>query len=142
MDFFSILTLVGGLAMFLYGMQVMGDGLEKLSGGKLEKILENLSSNRVKAVLVGAAVTAIIQSSSATTVMVVGFVNSGMMKVAQSIGIIMGANIGTSVTGWILCLSYIEGSGGIAQLLSTATISAVVAIIGIVFRMVMYGNGR
>ena len=79
MDFFSILTLVGGLAMFLYGMQVMGDGLEKLSGGKLEKILENLSSNRVKAVLVGAAVTAIIQSSSATTVMVVGFVNSGIM---------------------------------------------------------------
>lgn len=82
MDFFSILTLVGGLAMFLYGMQVMGDGLEKLSGGKLEKILENLSSNRVKAVLVGAAVTAIIQSSSATTVMVVGFVNSGIMHLS------------------------------------------------------------
>ena len=84
MDFFSILTLVGGLAMFLYGMQVMGDGLEKLSGGKLEKILENLSSNRVKAVLVGAAVTAIIQSSSATTVMVVGFVNSGIMHLSQA----------------------------------------------------------
>ena len=88
MDFFSILTLVGGLAMFLYGMQVMGDGLEKLSGGKLEKILENLSSNRVKAVLVGAAVTAIIQSSSATTVMVVGFVNSGIMHLSQAVGFI------------------------------------------------------
>ena len=84
MDFFSILTLLGGLAMFLYGMQVMGDGLEKLSGGKLEKILENLSSNRVKAVLVGAAVTAVIQSSSATTVMVVGFVNSGIMHLSQA----------------------------------------------------------
>ena len=96
-----------------------------------------LTSTPLKGILLGTAVTAIIQSSSATTVMVVGFVNSGMMKVAQSIGIIMGANIGTSVTGWILCLSYIEGSGGIAQLLSTATISAVVAIIGIIFRMVM-----
>ena len=82
--------------MFLYGMQVMGDGLEKLSGGKLEKILENLSSNRVKAVLVGAAVTAIIQSSSATTVMVVGFVNSGIMHLSQAVGFIMGANIGTT----------------------------------------------
>ena len=104
MDFFSILTLLGGLAMFLYGMQVMGDGLEKLSGGKLEKILENLSSNRVKAVLVGAAVTAVIQSSSATTVMVVGFVNSGIMHLSQAVGFIMGANIGTTVTAWILSL--------------------------------------
>ena len=89
----------------------------------------------LKGLLLGTAVTAIIQSSSATTVMVVGFVNSGMMKVSQAIGIIMGANIGTSVTGWILCLSYIDGSSGIAQLLSTATISAIVAIIGIIFKM-------
>ena len=134
MDFFSILTLLGGLAMFLYGMQVMGDGLAKVSGGKLEQILENLTSSKWKAVLLGMCVTAVIQSSSATTVMVVGFVNSGMMKVAQAIGIIMGANIGTSITGWILCLSYIDGSSGIAQLLSTATISAIVAIIGIILR--------
>ena len=137
MDIFGILTLIGGLALFLYGMDVMGAGLEKVSGGKLERILEKLTSNPLKGVLLGAGVTAVIQSSSATTVMVVGFVNSGIMKLSQAIGIIMGANIGTSVTGWILCLSYIEGSGGIAQLLSTATISAVVAIIGIIFRMVM-----
>ena len=118
MDFFSILTLVGGLAMFLYGMQVMGDGLEKLSGGKLEKILENLSSNRVKAVLVGAAVTAIIQSSSATTVMVVGFVNSGIMHLSQAVGFIMGANIGTTVTAWILSLAGIESSNFFVRLLN------------------------
>lgn len=110
---------------------------EKVAGNKLELILYKLTSTPLKGILLGTAVTAIIQSSSATTVMVVGFVNSGMMKVAQSIGIIMGANIGTSVTGWILCLSYIDGSSGIAQILSTATISAVVAIIGIIFRMVM-----
>ena len=135
MDFFSILTLLGGLAMFLYGMQVMGDGLAKVSGGKLEQILENLTSSKWKAVLLGMCVTAVIQSSSATTVMVIGFVNSGMMKLKQAIGIIMGANIGTSITGWILCLSYIEGSNGIASVLSTATISAVVAVVGIIFRM-------
>lgn len=133
----SILSLLSGVALFLYGMSVMGDSLKKVAGNKLELILYKLTSTPLKGILLGTAVTAIIQSSSATTVMVVGFVNSGMMKVAQSIGIIMGANIGTSVTGWILCLSYIEGSGGIAQFLSTATISAVVAIIGIIFRMVM-----
>lgn len=135
MDIFGVLSLIGGLALFLYGMHVMGAGLEKMSGGRLERILENLTSNPLKAVLLGAGVTAVIQSSSATTVMVVGFVNSGIMKLSQAIGIIMGANIGTSITGWILCLSYIEGSSGIAQLLSTATISAVVAIVGIVFKM-------
>ena len=98
MDIFSVLTMVGGLALFLYGMQVMGDGLAKVSGGKLERILENLTSNPIKAVLLGAGVTAVIQSSSATTVMVVGFVNSGIMKLNQAVGIIMGANIGTTVT--------------------------------------------
>ena len=102
MDFFSILTLLGGLAMFLYGMQVMGDGLAKVSGGKLEQILENLTSSKWKAVLLGMCVTAVIQSSSATTVMVVGFVNSGIMKLTQAVGIIMGANIGTTVTAWII----------------------------------------
>lgn len=130
----SILTLLSGVALFLFGMSLMGDGLKKAAGEKLELILYKLTSTPFKGVLLGAAVTAVIQSSSATTVMVVGFVNSGMMKVAQAIGIIMGANIGTSITGWILCLSYIDGSNGIAQLLSTATISAVVSIIGILIK--------
>ena len=128
-----LLKLLCGVALFLYGMTVMGDGLKKVAGNKLEALLYKLTSTPLKGIMLGAIVTAVIQSSSATTVMVVGFVNSGMMKVIQAIGIIMGANIGTSITGWILCLSYIEGSEGIASLLSTATISAVVAIIGIVF---------
>ena len=105
MNIFGILTMIGGLAMFLYGMSVMGGGLEKMSGGKLERILESLTSNPFKAVLLGAGVTAVIQSSSATTVMVVGFVNSGIMKLSQAIGIIMGANIGTTVTSWLLSLT-------------------------------------
>ncbi|WP_305152166.1 Na/Pi cotransporter family protein [uncultured Dubosiella sp.] len=129
-----VLTLLSGVALFLYGMSVMGDGLKQMAGNKLELILYKLTNTPLKGLLLGAAVTAVIQSSSATTVMVVGFVNSGMMKVAQAIGIIMGANIGTSITGWILCLSYIDGQQGIAQLLSTATISAIVAILGIIFR--------
>ena len=108
MDLFSILTLIGGLALFLYGMNAMGDGLAKVSGGKLEKILENLTSNPIKAVLLGAGVTAVIQSSSATTVMVVGFVNSGIMKLSQAVGVIMGANIGTTITSWILSLTGIQ----------------------------------
>jgi len=93
MDFFVLLTMLGGLALFLYGMETMGDGLAKASGGKLERILEQLTSNTLRAVLLGAGVTAVIQSSSATTVMVVGFVNSGMMQLTQAVGIIMGANI-------------------------------------------------
>lgn len=133
MDFFSILTLLGGLAMFLYGMQVMGDGLEKLSGGKLEKILENLSSNRIKAVLVGAAVTAVIQSSSATTVMVVGFVNSGIMHLSQAVGFIMGANIGTTITAWILSLAGIESSNFFVKLLNPSSFSPILALIGVIF---------
>ncbi|WP_286209337.1 Na/Pi cotransporter family protein [Dubosiella newyorkensis] len=130
-----ILTLMSGIALFLYGMMVMGDGLKQMAGNKLELILYKLTNTPLKGLMLGAAVTAIIQSSSATTVMVVGFVNAGMMKVTQAIGIIMGANIGTSITGWILCLSYIDGKQGIAQLLSTATLSAIVAIVGIIFRM-------
>ena len=133
--FTLILSLLSGVALFLFGMSLMGDGLKKAAGEKLELILYRLTNTPLKGILLGTAVTAIIQSSSATTVMVVGFVNAGMMKVSQAIGIIMGANIGTSITGWILCLSYIEGTGGIAQMLSTATISSVVAIIGIIFKM-------
>ena len=142
MDFFSILTLVGGLAMFLYGMQVMGDGLEKLSGGKLEKILENLSSNRVKAVLVGAAVTAIIQSSSATTVMVVGFVNSGIMHLSQAVGFIKGANIGTTVTAWILSLAGIESSNFFVRLLNPNSFSPILALIGVIFIVFLHDEKK
>ena len=120
----NFISLLGGIALFLFGMSLMGEGLKKVAGNKLELILWKLTSNPLKGILLGTIVTAVIQSSSATTVMVVGFVNSGMMKVAQAIGIIMGANIGTSVTGWILCLSYVDsGAGGIASLLSTATLS-------------------
>ena len=142
MDFFSILTLLGGLAMFLYGMQVMGDGLEKLSGGKLEKILENLSSNRVKAVLVGAAVTAVIQSSSATTVMVVGFVNSGIMHLSQAVGFIMGANIGTTVTAWILSLAGIESSNFFVRLLNPSSFSPILALIGVIFIVFLHDEKK
>ena len=142
MDFFSILTLRGGLAMFLYGMQVMGDGLEKLSGGKLEKILENLSSNRLKAVLVGAAVTAVIQSSSATTVMVVGFVNSGIMHLSQAVGFIMGANIGTTITAWILSLAGIESSNFFVKLLNPSSFSPILALVGVIFIVFLHNEKK
>ena len=102
MDIFNLLSMIGGLAFFLYGMNVMGNGLSKMAGGKLESILEKLTTKRIFAVLLGAGVTAVIQSSSATTVMVVGFVNSGIMKLSQAVGIIMGANVGTTITSWML----------------------------------------
>ncbi len=135
MDFFNLLTLAGGLALFLYGMQLMGDGLKKTSGGRMEQILEKLTSNKWKAVLLGAGVTAVIQSSSATTVMVVGFVNSGIMKLSQAIGVIMGANIGTTVTSWILSLAGIEGSNFFIRLLKPSSFSPVLALIGMGFFM-------
>lgn len=135
MDIFGILTLIGGLALFLYGMNVMGAGLEKMSGGKLERVLENLTSNPFKAVLLGAGVTAVIQSSSATTVMVVGFVNSGIMKLSQAIGIIMGANVGTTITAWLLSLTGIEGGSFFVQMLKPTSFSPILALIGIIFVM-------
>lgn len=135
MDIFGVLTLVGGLALFLYGMNVMGAGLEKMSGGKLERILERLTSNPIKAVLLGAGVTAVIQSSSATTVMVVGFVNSGIMKLSQAIGIIMGANIGTTMTAWLLSLTGIEGGSFFVQMLKPSSFAPILAAIGIIFIM-------
>ncbi len=136
MEIFSmVLSLLSGVAMFLYGMLLMGDGLKMVAGNKLEKFLYKMTNTPLKGVALGAGVTCVIQSSSATTVMVIGFVNSMMMKLRQAISIIMGANIGTSITGWILCLSYIEGTGGWATVLSTATISAIVAVVGIVLRM-------
>lgn len=137
MDIFSVLTMVGGLALFLYGMNVMGDGLAKVSGGKLERILENLTSSPLRAVLLGAGVTAVIQSSSATTVMVVGFVNSGIMKLSQAVGIIMGANIGTTVTSWILSLAGLEGDNIFIKLLKPTSFSPILAVIGIIFIMFM-----
>ena len=132
MDFFSVLTLIGGLALFLYGMQVMGDGLAKVSGGKLEQILENLTSSKWKAVLLGMCVTAVIQSSSATTVMVVGFETSGIMKLTQVVGIIMGANIGTTITSWILSLAGLQSSNFFISLLKPASFSPILAMIGII----------
>ncbi len=129
-----ILNLLCGVALFLYGMSSMGDGLKKVAGNKLELILYRLTNSPLKGFLLGTAVTCVIQSSSAASVMVVGFVNSGMMKVSQAIGVILGANIGTSITGWIICLSYLD-AGGIASFLSSATITAVVAIIGIILKM-------
>jgi len=133
MNFFNVLSMIGGLALFLYGMHTMGEGLSKLSGGKLENILEKLTSTPLNGVLLGAAVTAIIQSSSATTVMVVGFVNSGIMKLSQAIHIIMGANIGTTATSWILSLSGLEGDHFLVQLLKPSSFSPILALIGVFF---------
>lgn len=131
MDIFNVLTMIGGLALFLYGMNIMGDGLAKTSGGKLEVILERFTSSPIRAVLLGAGVTAVIQSSSATTVMVVGFVNSGIMKLSQTVGIIMGANVGTTITSWILSLTSIEGDSIWIKLLKPSSFSPVLAMIGV-----------
>ena len=132
----NVLELLGGVALFLFGMALMGDSLKKVAGNKLELILFRLSSTPLKGILLGTGVTAVIQSSSATSVMVVGFVNSGMMKVRQAIGVVMGAIIGTSITGWIICLSDLGGgSSGWLELLSTDTLTAVIAVIGIILRM-------
>ena len=136
MDIFGVFSMVGGLALFLYGMSVMGGGLEKMSGGKLERILERLTNSPIKAVLLGAGVTAVIQSSSATTVMVVGFVNSGIMKFSQAIGIIMGANIGTTITAWMLSLTTIDAGGSfLLKLLKPSSFAPVLALIGILLYM-------
>ena len=131
-----ILSLLCGVALFLFGMSLMGDGLKSVAGNKLESFLYKMTNTPAKGILLGTGVTSVIQSSSATTVMVICFVNSGLMKLGQAIAITLGANIGTSITGWILCLSYIEGSAGIAKLLSSTTISAVAAIAGTLCRMV------
>ncbi len=142
MDFFALLTLIGGLALFLYGMKTMGDGLSKLAGGKLEQILEHMTNHPVKAVALGAGVTAVIQSSSATTVMVVGFVNSGIMKLSQAIGVIMGANIGTTVTSWILSLSGLEGSNFFVRMLKPSSFTPIVAMIGVIFLIFMKNDRK
>ena len=132
----NVVTLLGGVALFLFGMSVMGDSLKKVAGNKLEVILYKLSGNTLKGVLLGTGVTAVIQSSSATSVMVVGFVNSGMMRVRQAIGIVLGAILGTSVTGWILCLNSLSSSGSsIASYLNTEMLTGFVALVGIILWM-------
>ncbi len=135
MSFSQIISLFGGVALFLYGMSLMGDGLKQVSGNKLETILFRLSGTQLKGILLGTGVTAVIQSSCATSVMTVGFVNSGIMKLRQAISVILGSILGTSVTGWVICLSYIDGASGLSGLLSTATLTGLVAVIGILLRM-------
>ena len=136
METSNIISLFGGVAMFLFGMSVMGDSLKKVAGSKMEAILYRLAGNPIKGILLGTGVTAVIQSSSATSVMVVGFVNSGMMQVRQAIGIVLGAILGTSITGWILCLNSLGGSGSeVAAAFSTEILTGVVALIGILLWM-------
>lgn len=135
MNIFNVLTLLGGLALFLYGMNVMGGGLEKMAGSKLESIFEKLTSNPLKAVLLGAGVTAAIQSSAATTVMLIGFVNAGLMRLHQAIGVIMGANIGTTITAWILSLFGIDGDSFLVNLLKPTSFSPIFAFVGILLMM-------
>ena len=142
MDIFGVLTMVGGLALFLYGMEVLGDGLKKASGGKLEIILEKLTSNKWMAVLLGAGVTAVIQSSSATTVMVVGFVSSRIMSLSRAVGVILGANVGTTITAWILSLAEISGAGFIFELLKPTSFSPVFAMIGVAIHMMSKDEKR
>ena len=136
MDAAQIIQLLSGAALFLFGMKLMGDGLKSVAGNKLELILYRLSNTTLKGVLLGTGVTAVIQSSCATSVMVVGFVNSGMMKLRQAVSVILGAILGTSITGWVICLGYIDGGSGgksgLAGLLSTATLTGIVAVVGII----------
>ncbi len=132
----QVIQLLSGVALFLFGMSLMGDGLKKVSGNKLEPILFKLSGTPLKGILLGTGVTAVIQSSSATSVMVVGFVNAGIMRVRQAIYLILGSILGTSITGWIICLSYIDSGSGLASLLSTATLTGIIAVASTILRMV------
>ncbi len=135
MNIADLIALLGGVALFLFGMSLMGEGLKKAAGNKMELVLYQLSATTLKGILLGTAVTAVIQSSSATSVMVVGFVNSGMMALSQAISIIMGANIGTSVTGWIIALSELAGNSGSAGIFTTATLTGLIAVIGTALRI-------
>ena len=131
----NALTLIGGLSLFLFGMNVMGEALEKRAGGQMKKILNSLTRNKFTGLLLGLAVTAVIQSSSATTVMVVGFVNSGLMSLSQAIPVIMGANIGTTVTAWILSLGGISSDNLVMQLLKPTSFTPVLALLGTILYM-------
>lgn len=135
MDASNVIALLSGVALFLFGMTLMGEGLKKVAGSKLELVLYRLTSSTWKGILLGTGVTAVIQSSSATSVMVVGFVNSGMMRFRQAIGIVLGAILGTSITGWIICLSSLEGGSGWVKLISTSTITGIVTVVGVILRM-------
>ncbi|MBQ7980387.1 MAG: Na/Pi symporter, partial [Oscillospiraceae bacterium] len=135
MDIFNVLTLIGGLCLFLFGMNIMGEALERGAGSKLEVMIGKLTTGKLSGFLTGLGVTAVIQSSSATTVMVVGFVNSGIMSLKQAIHVIMGANVGTTVTAWILSLGGISGDSLFLKLLKPTSFTPVLALIGIVFYM-------
>lgn len=142
MDLFDVLNLIGGLSLFLFGMTLMGQALERSAGNKLKALLGRMTTNRFTGLLTGLGVTAIIQSSSATTVMVVGFVNSGLMTLKQSINVIMGANIGTTVTAWILSLAGIESSNVFVKLLKPSSFTPILALLGIIFFMVSKNSKR
>ena len=135
MNIFDFLTLIGGLSLFLFGMKLMGDALEKRAGSKLKTILGKITSKKISGFLLGLGVTAVIQSSSATTVMLVGFVNSGLISLTQAINVIMGANVGTTVTAWLLSLAGIDSGSTWVQLLKPSSFTPVLALIGIIFYM-------
>lgn len=142
MDIFSIFTLCGGLAFFLYGISIMSAGLEKIAGGRLERILKKVTSNPIKSLIFGAGITAAVQSSSAITVMLVGLVNSGIMKLSQTVSVIIGSNIGTTITAWILSLSGIQSSNFFIRLLKPESFSPILALIGVIMIMVAKSNRR
>ena len=139
-DLFSILTMMGGVSLFLFGMKIMGDGLERRAGSSLRTLLAKLTENKIAGFLTGVGVTAVIQSSSATTVMVVGFVNSGMMTLRQSINVIIGANVGTTITGWLVAMTGIGEGNFIMRLLKPTSWTPVLAFIGIIFYMFSKNN--
>ena len=142
MDIFSIFTLCGGLAFFLYGITVMSTGLEKIAGGRLERILKKMTYNPIKSLVFGAAITAAVQSSSAVTVMLVGLVNSGIMRLSQAIGVIMGSNIGTTITAWILSLSGIQSTNFFVRLLKPESFSPIMALVGVILIMAAKSDKR
>ena len=142
MDIFSVLTMIGGLCLFLFGMNIMGQALERRAGGSLRSLLGALTTNKFAGFMTGCGVTAIIQSSSATTVMVVGFVNSGLMTLKQAINVIMGANVGTTITGWILSLGGISSDNAWVRLLNPSSFTPILALVGIIFYMFGKSSNR
>lgn len=142
MDLFDVLTLIGGLSLFLFGMNIMGQALERKAGNKLKDLLAKMTNSKFKGFLTGLVITAVIQSSSATTVMVVGFVNSGLMTLRQAINVIMGANIGTTITSWILSLGDIDGSSILITLLKPTSFTPILALVGIIFYMFLKDDSK
>ena len=142
MDIFNILEMIGGLCLFLFGMNLMGQALERRAGGKLHSVLSKMTTNKMAGFMTGCGVTAIIQSSSATTVMVVGFVNSGIMTLRQAVNVIMGANVGTTITGWILSLGGIDGNSTWVRLLKPTSFTPILALVGIVLYMFLKKDNK